>query len=113
MHGFYNRLLRVNLTAQTWSTEPISDQVLSAYLGGKGLGAYLLLENTPAGVDPLAPENPLVIAVGPASGAALAPTSRNTQFSKSGKFDCAKRSKNQDRSTTGSQYGFIGSGHTR
>ena len=52
MHGFYNRLLKVDLSARTWTTEEIPDDVLSQYLGGKGLGACLLLENAPAAVDP-------------------------------------------------------------
>ncbi|MFQ6100993.1 MAG: aldehyde ferredoxin oxidoreductase family protein [Anaerolineae bacterium] len=83
MHGFYNRLLRVNLSTHTWTSEAISDDVLTRYLGGKGLAAHLLLENAPAGVDPLAPENPLILAVGPATGTVLAPASRYGVFTKS------------------------------
>ncbi|HIE38077.1 MAG TPA: aldehyde:ferredoxin oxidoreductase [Anaerolineales bacterium] len=83
MRGFYNRLLRVDLSTRTWAAEPISDDVLTRYLGGKGLAAHLLLENGPAGVDPLAPENPLIVAVGPATGTVLAPASRYALFAKS------------------------------
>jgi len=83
MHGFYNRLLKVDLSARTWTTEEIPDHVLTRYLGGKGLGAYLLLENAPAEVDPLAPESPLIVAIGPATGTVLAPASRYGLFAKS------------------------------
>jgi len=83
MYGFYNRLLRVDLSAQTWTTEAISDDVLTRYLGGKGLGAHLLLENGSAGVEPLAPENPLIVTIGPATGTVLAPASRYGLFTKS------------------------------
>ncbi len=83
MHGFYNRLLRVNLSARTWTAEPISDDVLTRYLGGKGLAAHLLLENGPAAVDPLAPESPFILAIGPATGTVLAPSSRYALFAKS------------------------------
>lgn len=83
MHGFYNRLLRVDLSARTWTAEPTSDDVLTRYLGGKGLAAYLLLENAPAGADPLAPEAPLILAIGPATGTVLAPASRYGLFAKS------------------------------
>lgn len=34
MDGFFNSLLRVDLTNQTYRTEEISDQVLQTYLGG-------------------------------------------------------------------------------
>jgi aldehyde:ferredoxin oxidoreductase len=82
MHGFYNRLLRVDLSTQTWTAEAISDDILTRYLGGKGLAAHLLLENAPEGVDPLAPENPLIVAIGPATGTVLAPASRYGLFAK-------------------------------
>lgn len=68
MEGFYNRLLRIDLTKGTWKAEAISDDVLGQYLGGKGLAAHLLMENTPTGVNPLTPENPLIVAIGPANG---------------------------------------------
>lgn len=83
MHGFYNRFLRVDLSERTWTAEVISDDVLTRYLGGKGLAAHLLLENTPTGVDPLAPENTLILAIGPATGTVLAPASRYGLFAKS------------------------------
>ena len=83
MHSFYNKLLRVDLSTQTWATEEITDQVLTRYLGGKGLAAHLLLENAPPGVEPLAPENPLILATGPATGSVLAPASRYGVFTKS------------------------------
>jgi len=81
MHGSYNRLLRVNLSTQTWAAKDIPDEVLSRYLGGKGLVAHLLLENTPAGVEPLATDNPLIFATGPATGTILATASRYGVFS--------------------------------
>jgi aldehyde:ferredoxin oxidoreductase len=82
MHGFYNRLLRVDLSARTWTAEPIADEVLARYLGGKGLASQLLLDNVPAGVEPLAPENPLILATGPATGTVLAPASRFGLYAK-------------------------------
>jgi len=75
--------LIVDLGARRWRAEAISDDVLTRYLGGKGLAAYLLMQNTPAGVDPLAPENPLILAVGPAAGTVLSPASRYGLFAKS------------------------------
>jgi aldehyde:ferredoxin oxidoreductase len=83
MHGFYNRLLRVDLSERTWTAEAISDDVLTCYLNGKGLVAHPLLENAPTVVDPLALENPLILAIGPATGTVLAPTSHYGLFAKS------------------------------
>ncbi len=83
MDGFYNRLLRVDLGTQTWKAEPIGDEILSQYLGGKGLASQLLLQNAPPGVDPLAPESPLILAIGPATGTVLAPASRYGLYGKS------------------------------
>jgi aldehyde:ferredoxin oxidoreductase len=83
MYGFHNRLLHIDLSSQTWAMEGIPDDTLGRYLGGKGLGVHLLLEKSPPGVDPLAPENPLIVTTGPASGTVLAPASRYGLFSKS------------------------------
>ncbi|MFQ6014106.1 MAG: aldehyde ferredoxin oxidoreductase family protein [Anaerolineae bacterium] len=83
MHGFHNRILRVDLTERTFKVEAIPDDILAAYLGGKGLATHLLLENTPPGVAPLSPANVLIVATGPASGTVLAPASRYGLFSKS------------------------------
>jgi len=83
MHGFHHRLLRVDLSSRTWKPEAIADDVLARFLGGKGLGAHLLMENAPAGVDPLSPDNPLILATGPATGSVLAPASRYALFAKS------------------------------
>ena len=38
---------------------PLADDVLRAYLGGVGLGTWLLHRLAPPGVDPLAPDAPL------------------------------------------------------
>ena len=83
MDGFYNKFLRVNLTQRKTTVEAIPDEVTARYLGGKGLGAYLLLKYAPPGVHPLAPENPLIIVTGPATDSGLAPASRYMVFAKS------------------------------
>jgi aldehyde:ferredoxin oxidoreductase len=64
MYGFYNRILIIDLTRETVHIEPVEDEILGAYLGGKGLATYLLQQKNPVGVDPLAPENHLIFATG-------------------------------------------------
>ncbi|MDK1031270.1 MAG: aldehyde ferredoxin oxidoreductase family protein [Planctomycetia bacterium] len=83
MKGFFNRLLRIDLLQQKFAYEEISDEVLRKTLGGKGLGAHLLLEENPTGVAPFDPENIFVIAVGPATGTKMWSQSRFAVFSKS------------------------------
>ena len=68
MHGYAGRLLRVDLSSgKTW-TEPLDGVRARRYLGGRGLGARILLDEVPRGCDPLGPENRLVFAMGPLAG---------------------------------------------
>lgn len=71
MKGFYGRTLVVSLSEETSHVEPIPDEVLNNYLGGKGLASYLLYKLNPRGVDPLSPENCIIFATGPVSGSAI------------------------------------------
>ncbi|MGB9630184.1 MAG: aldehyde ferredoxin oxidoreductase N-terminal domain-containing protein, partial [Thermodesulfobacteriota bacterium] len=65
MEGFFNRLLRIDLTKRKVSLEPIPDSTLQSYLGGKGLGSYLLLKENPPHTDPFSPDNRLIFTLGP------------------------------------------------
>ena len=83
MHGFFNKLLQIDLSARTFSYEDISDDILRTTLGGKGLGTYLLMQENPVGVEPLSPENVFIITPGPVTGTKLWSQSRFAVFSKS------------------------------
>jgi aldehyde:ferredoxin oxidoreductase len=83
MHGFYGRILLVNLTDRTYRIEPVADEVLAAGLGGKGLATRLLLERNPVGVDPFAEENHLIFATGPLCQSRIWGGSRYGVFTKS------------------------------
>jgi aldehyde:ferredoxin oxidoreductase len=63
-----NNLLVVDLTNRSYQRERISETILDQYLGGRGLGAYLLYQNVKKGVDPLSPENILIFSAGPLQG---------------------------------------------
>ena len=45
MHGFFNQVLYVNLTQHTYHVEALEDKTLSSWLGGRGLGCYILCKN--------------------------------------------------------------------
>lgn len=68
MYGYWGKLLRVNLTDQTYRVEDIAAETCRKFLGGTALGAKILLEETPPRVDPLSPENKLIFAVGALQG---------------------------------------------
>ena len=82
MRGFHNRLLRIDLTTRSFRCDELPDSVLRRCLGGKGLGTHLLLSENPPGVDPLAPENLFVIAVGPLSDTKMWGSARFGVYSK-------------------------------
>jgi aldehyde:ferredoxin oxidoreductase len=83
MKGFFNQLLRIDLSKKKWTVESISDSILKSYLGGKGLGSYLLLEKNPPHVDPLSPDNHLIITLGPLADTPFYGSSRFAVFTKS------------------------------
>jgi aldehyde:ferredoxin oxidoreductase len=83
MHGFYGRILVVNLNDRTFTIESVSDEILAAAFGGKGLATRLLLERNPPRVDPFAPENHLIFATGPLCQSRIWGASRYGVFTKS------------------------------
>jgi aldehyde:ferredoxin oxidoreductase len=83
MKGFFNQLLRINLSHQKFTVEPIPESVLRSYLGGKGLGSYLLLKENPSHIDPFSPENRLIITSGPLADTPFYGSSRYSVFTKS------------------------------
>jgi len=71
--GWHGKLLRVNLTAGTCTPEDLNMEWAQAYLGQRGLGSKYLSTEVDPKVDPMSPENKLIIATGPLTGTA-APT---------------------------------------
>jgi len=68
MDGYAGRLLRADLSSgKTW-VESLDEARARRYLGGRGLGARILMDEVPEGCDPLGPENRLVFAMGPLAG---------------------------------------------
>ncbi|HEY6041420.1 MAG TPA: aldehyde ferredoxin oxidoreductase N-terminal domain-containing protein, partial [Anaerolineae bacterium] len=77
------KLVRVNLTTQTVRVEPIDPELYRLYPGGKALAAYLLLNELPRGVDPLSPDNILILATGLLTGAPFSTATRFTASARS------------------------------
>ena len=79
-HGFY---LRIDVSNGTGEYVPLDDAVLRQYIGGSGLGVWLLLNAGAAELDPLAPEAPLVFAFSPLVGSPLTTSAKFAVVSKS------------------------------
>ncbi len=73
--GYKNKFLRVNLTTKTVKTESLPEDVLKMWIGGRGLGVYLMLKEVDPKAEPLSPENKLMIMTGPLTGVAGTPES--------------------------------------
>ncbi len=71
--GYAGKILYVDLSKSKYWVEELKESLAKTYVGGSGLAAYILWNLVDGGVDPLSPENPLIIATGPATGA-LAPS---------------------------------------
>ena len=65
MHGYHGRILNVNLSSGQVAIETFDETFARQYLGGNGFAIRLLYERLAAGIDPLAPDNMIVFAVGP------------------------------------------------
>jgi len=83
MFGFYNRLLEIDMNNQSFVINPIADEILRGTLGGKGLATHLLIQHNPPQVDPLSPDNRLIIATGPVTDTAIWGSCRHGVFTKS------------------------------
>ncbi len=68
MHGWTGNILRVNLTKRTTAVEPLAPALARQYLGARGLGTRVMMNEVDPRVDPLSADNKLIFASGPFSG---------------------------------------------
>ncbi len=78
-NGYNNRIIRINLSSNQITNEklPEFEKVIETFMGGKGLGAYILTKELKPKIDPLGSENKIIITTGPLQG---------TQVPLSGRF---------------------------
>ncbi|MHA2229265.1 MAG: aldehyde ferredoxin oxidoreductase family protein [Candidatus Thorarchaeota archaeon] len=68
-HECWNgKVLWVDLTTGVSREEDIDNAIYETFIGGKGLGSYLLYNHVKASIDPLGPENVLFFMTGPLQG---------------------------------------------
>ncbi|MXR52538.1 aldehyde ferredoxin oxidoreductase [Halovenus sp. WSH3] len=61
-------IVRVDLSERSVSREPVPESWRRRFVGGKGLAARYLYDELDAGVDPLGPENAILLFRGPLTG---------------------------------------------
>ena len=69
--GYFKKHLKVDLSSGSCASVDLPDSFLREYIGGRGFGAKMVWDNLVARdfeVDPLGPENLLVVAPGPLTG---------------------------------------------
>ena len=81
--GYWGRILHIDLNSGEFSTDTLTDAVARKYIGGSGLGARILYDETTPETDPMGSDNPLIFAVGPLTG---------TRIFNSNRFEVVARS---------------------
>jgi len=81
--GYHNKILHADLTTGELEVEQPGEEFYRKYMGGSALGLYYLLRDTEPGIDPLGPENVLVLALSVLTGAPISGQSRMTAVAKS------------------------------
>jgi aldehyde:ferredoxin oxidoreductase len=81
--GYHGRTLRADLTRGRFGHVAIPEHVLRRFVGGSGLGTWLLMKESPARVDALAPEAALVVALSPLVGSPLTTSAKFAVVAKS------------------------------
>lgn len=76
------KLLRVNLTAGTISEEALNMDWASKYLGQRGLATKYFVEEVDPKVDPLSPDNKMIMATGPLTGTCASTAGRYSVITK-------------------------------
>ncbi|MBU3181109.1 aldehyde ferredoxin oxidoreductase family protein [Clostridium psychrophilum] len=74
MFGYNGKVLRVNLTDETYKVEALDEAKAKKYIGSRGLGVKTYFDEVDPKIDPLSKENKLLIVGGPLTGAPM-PTS--------------------------------------
>jgi aldehyde:ferredoxin oxidoreductase len=81
--GYFGKALLVDLSTGSGTAAAIDEPVLRSYIGGAGLGAWLMHNYCPSGADPLDPEAPLIFVFSPLVGTPLTTSAKFAVVAKS------------------------------
>jgi aldehyde:ferredoxin oxidoreductase len=76
-------MLKIDLSNRVYEIEEIPEDIINKFIGGRGLGAYLLYKFVPAKTDPLGEDNHLIFTAGPLSGTGFFYSSKANMTTKS------------------------------
>ena len=76
------KILRVNLSKGTVTTEPLNREWARDFVGSRGLGSKYLINEIDPKVDPLSPDNKIIWATGPLTGTMASTGGRYTVITK-------------------------------
>ncbi len=83
MGGYMGQVLDVDLSSGDIRNYPLPEKTLALYVGNKGLAARLLYDLLEPGVDPLCPDNVLIVTTAPMTGTGAPSTNRFNVTTKS------------------------------
>lgn len=83
MKGYWNKILRVDLTKRKVLIEKLNDKTCKEFIGGTGLATKIIFSEVDPSVDAFNPDNRLVFAVGPFNGVNIPGSGRWTVASRS------------------------------
>ncbi|MGO9308733.1 MAG: aldehyde ferredoxin oxidoreductase N-terminal domain-containing protein [Spirochaetia bacterium] len=76
LKGYCGKVMRVNLGSQTTSVEPLKDDEVKLFLGGRGIAAKYYHDEIGPAVDELGPDNKIFFMTGPLTGTPLVSTTK-------------------------------------
>jgi len=68
MDGYAGKILNINLSEGSARDFIVPEDVVHKYIGGKGLGIWLLYNGVQPQIDPMSPDNVLLLMTGPLTG---------------------------------------------
>jgi len=81
--GYIGKVAKINLTKDKIEVGNLPEEYLRDYIGGYGFAAKTLWDELKPGIDPLSPDNILIVNIGPFPGTYLPTSSKYGVFAKS------------------------------
>ncbi len=79
----FPRIMRIDLTSEKVTREQSSSALLRDFIGGRGLGTWVYINEAGYGQEPLASSNPMVFATGPLTGTTYPTAARSVLVTRS------------------------------
>ncbi|MHB1254097.1 MAG: aldehyde ferredoxin oxidoreductase family protein [Candidatus Humimicrobiaceae bacterium] len=82
-YGYTGKILRIDLSTKEVKIDNLNDAFYRKYYGGACMGAYFLLKELKAGIDPFSPENIIIFSTSPLTGINCSGTAMHNIITKS------------------------------